>query len=823
MFPATAVSVAATARAPGTAGTVVADGKVKKLRNRASVVCKHCKMKKIKCDRQKPCANCTKSNLECIYDYSVPKLGISAIVALKQQHMREMAALSAVDHPTTSASITPESDSALISNGFNSENLSVDIFNRPFKLPGDYQILRKPSRTIVRSKFFNAMLNRSESFSRHMLQSFFHLMNNERKSWKQSNFPNCFQLNLLQMSNYNNIDEVKDNITKLLETSICNNYQAILERLDYFQATLNKILFNSFIPMSAIHLIFHHYFVMQPEGVVFRGVSKNYEYNFIAVITSLVELTEIFARFKKEKFRFPLLSKKNEFNEITITLMNTSNFRRKTSIFSIFTLLNLRLSLMVYGDVQSAGMSGQNSYPYFQHALALCMELGVHLDQDSVIYFEKPYDSEKNNFAEELMFCREVPKDSIKLLWNYMLFLDSHYYIQLAIPPAIDERYCHGVYDVSQTVTDLLQPYVTIVKDVSLFFAQTKPITIRELFFLTERLKKLISQFPSFGDITELEKNKNTWCIPKLKFELLKLLMSLLTYLGLFFSEPFLQENFSPDVLANSYNAAYIKKMREETFFKINFVYFIAIETILKISTLSDKFIFYNRDIFSDWFGLRSMNVIDISVAQDKKHGKNGNFNVNENSDPLNPLEFPQAQFDVNRLENALFNYNEIQYAHEISSVSVASKPAPLAAYLTQAYEKVLSIPILHTDYSFFIMAKLFLISIYSLYCYVHIDSKLSIAGTCDKLRVITKRIIEKNQRTGVLTHALSSDQIKSQINKHRENEPHSIPSNATEDSFPATPIADNTLFQMDDLFDSESLKNIFNDMNVFMSNLETV
>jgi hypothetical protein len=818
---------------------VLSEGKVKKLRNRASVVCKQCKMKKIKCDRQKPCANCTKSHMECIYDYRVPKLGVAASVALKQQHLREMAALSALNHTdglnvSDQASLTPESEAPSSA----SNELTQDIFRQPFKLPGDNHIFRKPSRTVLRTKFFNAMLNRDESFSRQLLHSFVYLMNNERKSWKRLNFSDMFHLNLLQTNSYDSMEEKKKEMNKVLETTICNNYHAILERLNYFGAELNKVLYNSFIPMGSIHLIFHHYFVMQPQGVTFRGVSKNYEYNFIAVITSLVELTDIFARCKNTKFNFPLLARKNEFNDITITLMNISNFRRKTSIFSVFTLLNLRLSLMVYGDVQSAGIAGQNSYPYFQHALSLCMEMGVHLDQDTIVYQEKNYGAEKSTVTEELMFCREVSKDSIKALWNYMLCLDGYYYIQLGIPPTIDERYCRGAYDVIGTDSKLLQSFVDIVRDISLFFAMTRPVTISELFSMILKLCKLTSRFDSFENIKELESQEEKWHLIRMKFQLLKLQMSLLTYLFLFLSNSFLKEEFTPDVFVNNVNMAYIKKLREEVSIRSSLVYFIAIEAILQIASLSDKFILYNRDIFSDWFGLRSMNLIDISVAQDmKQRSRSGTQSVSTSISTANTNTFslPETpQFEIKSLEIVLFDYNEIQHAQEIALVAEISKPALLAAYLTEAYEKVISLPILHTDYSFFIMTKFFLITIYSLYCYIHIDSKVSVTGSFDKLKDLTKRIIEKNQRTGVLTHALSADQIKSQIDiDNAENGQAASSSNFDRNgSLPITPSSMNTesmntsnynaLSQMDDLFDSESLNNIFNDINLFMNHSET-
>jgi hypothetical protein len=108
-------------------------------------------------------------------------------------------------------------------------------------------------------------------------------------------------------------------------------------------------------------------------------------------------------------------------------LLNFSNYRRKPSIFNLYTLLNLRLSLMVYGDTQSDGVAGQNSYPIFESVVGLCKELGICYDQNKVTYFERSPSVFSDGKYDELLFSKEVFSNSIKLLWNYVLTLDSYY------------------------------------------------------------------------------------------------------------------------------------------------------------------------------------------------------------------------------------------------------------------------------------------------------------------------------------------------------------------------------------------------------------
>jgi hypothetical protein len=68
---------------------------------------------------------------------------------------------------------------------------------------------------------------------------------------------NSFNFYLYKVMFFNTEME-RSKLNSMIESAICNNYYAILERLNYFQNKLNHILFNSYIPMGVVHLIFQH-------------------------------------------------------------------------------------------------------------------------------------------------------------------------------------------------------------------------------------------------------------------------------------------------------------------------------------------------------------------------------------------------------------------------------------------------------------------------------------------------------------------------------------------------------------------------------------
>lgn len=796
-------------------------------RNRISLVCSNCREKKIKCDRQKPCFSCIKSSTinSCTYVCDITNNKIDLTLNDRERHTSILSLDNNYIKEKKHNNIKPSSSESILSVEFN-----------PYI---EYFILRKPSNTQRRPVFFSFYATQKHFLSYKFLLSFKQVLNNERKLWKSKNFDKKFQIIDLHYnpnSDCNDTDNIE--INSLIESLICKNYYAVLERLKYFQTQLNNLLLNSYLPMGVIQLIFHHYFSVKPDGILFNKPKKYFEYSFIALIASIVELTNIFSKYENN-FNFPLSQNNNEFNEIAVKLLNLSNFRRKSSIFSVYTLLNLRLSLMIYGDAQSSGINAQNAYPLFQNAVSMCIEMGIHHDQDNVIILENINDKRE---CDDISFAKEIPVKSIKLLWNHLLILDALYFIDTSTPPFIDDRFCHGFYDMPDNSN--LSLFIRIIKEVTLTTLSNAPTTLNSIFEDINKINKLLASLniaDEFGSIENLENNIGSWRLFYIKFKLLHLLFLYQVKIEALLDNQNLTKNYSKEVLENKRNKDIIESLRKEGLIKCKLVYLIGLNTILKISQskLDYKFLVFSREIFSSWIGIKTNAFVDMIVSKNINEKKN--INVRLRQDQYGRFKLIDAPIlDTENLESALFDTNTSKHVQTINQVENICNPESIVSFLTNVYENMLNIPALFSDYKFFCTTKLFLFTIYFLYCYinVHCDSNFVILDNFEKLKSLTQNIVSKHLQNGRLSHLLPADFIMNSLqnseDKQRDNDNLNLnnelvnENNSQNDDENNVNITDHwdtdqiLPSQFDDIassvFEDEKMVSIFNEINEFFN-----
>lgn len=734
--------------------------KVKRQRNRVSVVCLPCKAKKIKCDRKKPCLNCLKAATpeKCCYEVDTKK-------QLNQLELKRKRKKTAKSPEHTDTSTEPADD------GSSDSKVAGSILHHEFLMNDYFVVFRKPSRTQLIPGIFSYHL-RHKSFVFHdIMHSFKQSLNAERRLWKSTNFQSPIRTLDLSL-NVPTFTEEEERLNRTVEEKICKNYYAVLERLNYFQTQLNGVLFDYYIPMGVVQLIFHHYFVMRPEGIVFIHPKKKFEYSFIALISSIVELTNVFTKRDKCLFNFSSSFKGNEFNELTIRLLNTSNFRRKPSIFIVYVLLNLRLSLMIYGDAQSGGMIGQNSYPFFQNAVNICLELGIHVNQDKVKNIDKIYASNTNPGYNDLLFFKEITNESIKRLWNHLLVLDSIYSLSLSCAPLIDERYSHGIYLLNLTSCQLYDDFVKFAREVSFLTVQDRPVSFEKMLQLNKSTVQLISRAGYFENFKVVEVHEEKWCILQLKFVLLKFYFMLQICLRVLLSDDNLKNTFSSEILQKEKNKNLIKKLQDETLMRAKLLFFIGLNSVHQMSQakLGNKFLLYNRGTFSTWLGFESVIFIEIIMMENLECSSNkGNHKINSNH-----IENEKAfsEFSLQRLENMLYNFDTSTDLDSLETFNNLITPKFLASYLTKVYESVVDLPILLYDYNFFVMSKILLIVLYFIYCSIKADcvNNFNSEENVQKLKNMTERIF-KNRNVGELTHIVMNDQLLNEIHSGNKDQ----------------------------------------------------
>lgn len=805
--------------------------KAKHQRNRLTVVCTNCKARKIKCDRKEPCQNCIKSSL------------ISSCCYVREKSDNHQKRNNENEHPNNESLLGVNCDSVetLINNGSSpsdvDSNASTIRHNEKSILDIKCEIVErryvflKPSRTQLRNLYADAYVREEHTLVNTFILPFKNLLNSARKRWKSKNFDKNFDLFNF---NYNRNSQINnDYLNSTIERLICENYNAVLERLSYFQKELNKILFNSYIPMGVVQLIFHHYFCMKPHGVEFRKPKKNFEYIFISLITSIIELTNIFGRFEASQFNFRLPYQNNEFNEISVCLLNASNYTRKSSVFAVYTLLNLRLSLMIYGDAQSGGVANQNTYSFFQTAVNLCNVMGISIDQDRMSYIQRLNLTDET--YKDIGFVKDITSDQIKTLWNYIVVLDATYFISMTAPPMIDNRYYHGIYLGLCNCNKHLDDFVSTIRELSLTILKGEGVSLSELLNSILKINSLLATFDSFNDFSIIENSDDKWRTTKMKFELLDLLFSLNLYLNLLLKEKSLIKKYPAEVLNNKRNQEIISALKKETTLKCKLIYFIVMNSILNISVrnLNSKFLIYIREIFSTWLGIHTIIFIDIIIKEDMEYVKNKNDTLIDLYEGLDNFRLPDAPvFDTKELEVALIDFNFLKYSKTLKFVEKSSEPKQMASFLTLIYGKAIQIPILFSDYRFFVMTKLSLITIYFLYGYikVHKEESFSVTEYFDELKQQTLKIITNHLENGRLTHLVGPDDIMDVTNKdfvgNTDLEKSSLDDSTVDMNLknyeadnPSTVLEPSLVDNLaTSVFQDEALTSIFNDINQYFN-----
>lgn len=789
--------------------------KVKKQRNRASFVCLKCKEKKIKCDRSQPCSNCIKSRHpeNCTYTYKVVKSKENDNSKTSKKILQiidtpDSNSKSENTEPGSSPKIkgvnTPEKDENLFL-GFNADS-KMSILHAPLDLQKSRLIFRKPSRTqSIPYMFLVIKKCRLPSF----IRSFKTYFDNERDIWKSKHFNR--KVDPLQTLMYiNNNDEISSKLIKQIEDLICNNYYAVLERLNYFQLHLNEVLFNSYIPMGVVQLIFHHYFIMKPEGIQFKHVSKNFEYSFIALIASIVSLTDVFTKNGFPEFNFTLTCGSSEYDELTINLLNSFNFRKKQSVFIVYTLLNLRLSLMVYGNTQSNGMIGQNSFSYFQLAVNIAQEIGLNLDQDTVKYWEPLGPNDKPN---ELSFAQEIPVESFKRLWNCILALDATYCITLYCPPLIDDRYNHGVYSITSLDTSYLERFVSTIRKTSSLFGVQKNLTLNELLKHIDSINKLIETLEPLKDFKCIENNTRKWENVFLKLKLLKYYCSLNIYLSTLLLDEHLLEYYPKEIVSIPENQKIIKVLKRQALLSFKISYLIGSNIVLQMSEnkFSAMFLIYTRNILSDWLGFETFVMIFDSIKEeiDRKNSSNCNCGTSAGTTALPP----PPRFDIADLEKELFNVHRISESKTIQYIERRTTSIYLAAYITDMYEKTIEIPTVLSDYTFFVTTKMLLVSIYFLYCHIKNFSNNIFLATenTQKLLDQTRIMVKHFFQNGAISHIVHTDRLDLLPATSSTNGSSTLDSTTSEN-----PLTDLSLFEPSylDNIDTQKLATMFEEIN---------
>ncbi|GAV27201.1 hypothetical protein PMKS-000665 [Pichia membranifaciens] len=400
----------------------------------------------------------------------------------------------------------------------------------------------------------------------------------------------------------------------------------------------------------------------------------------------------------------------------------------------------------------------------FQTAVNMCIEMGIGMNLDKVVYMDQ-CSTIGSSDVNGAIFAKEIPVESLKTLWNYLLVLDASYFVCMSAPPYIDDRYNHGYYMLPNPESECFSAFVTTARELSFLFLSEKKSTLRELLDALSKLTKLISTLDSQDDFRRVEQNEDKWKFFYLKFQLLNLLSTLLYQVNRILHNSTLIMEFSQEILNEPRNQQIIEGLKNECAIKIKLLFFVVMNTISAIShgSFNYRFWLYNKEVFSSWIGLQSLFFIDLIVTEESETAK-----CSKGSTPLAPVftsnSIPSTppRFGNKELENALLDFNPSKNHKFLNSVTVASQPIQVVSFIVGIYESLIQIPMLVSDYTFFVKTKLFLIGIYFLCSYIkhHSENGLEIHQYIDKLKALMKNIPSRQLQKETPTEVVTTHQI---------------------------------------------------------------
>lgn len=618
-----------------------------KKRNRLINVCTNCYRKKIKCDKQNPCTNCIKSNLICEYS--------KKIITKKTQKVKQKELI-----------ITPSN-----SNRYK----KLDILAKAM-------IYTKPSRIFLRSSMMNSFAMENSLATKCILELRL-TFQKERELWKKKYMP--YQP---MMSSEDLISD--SDIALTIENKIKPNYHAMIERLNYFKVHLNKLLFNNAIPADLLIDIFNHYFTRTDDNkIIFSKPKKSFEYQPLSLVFLIVDLVELFTRSESSLiFNFNLLMHGKHFTEIAIRMLNHSKFTKKQSIFTIFCLICIIFTLMIYGDIRSLGFDYSNINPLFQTCYNVAISIGLHLDLDKIepFFFKKKRHS--SNEKSPPFFLEEIPKKCSKRLWNLIVILDTEFCLSDS-QPLINFKYCHGFYENELDGIEFIVEGSKIIREIPKITYALNGASLNDLIELEANIFNLTKDLVSFSDVKMIEVTPSVWLRVRIKLKLLAFHSALAC---------FILQVLDSELLGDDDNEESIQlndvKLEMNTKIKLNFLYLIKFRQDISSDIKSLKFIIFFRQELWHCVGIATIDYVQSLF----------NFLIKTKS-RLNLHSMGRTDFNVstNDVEYALYNFTDM------TDIGELIKPS----YILNQLEIVLQSSFnsasqnLSLNYNCFIMAKL--------------------------------------------------------------------------------------------------------------------
>lgn len=646
-------------------------------RRRAVLVCTYCKSKKLKCNRQSPCDVCIKRGNKCVY-------------------------------ATISEPIGESKDSPPV----------FDILNTTIEGVELMSVLHKPSKIKTTSLSLQGPTLKC-------ILAVKDLFKPRREEWKSFHKRPVYTLSEVYLSDPDAASSIENDIKEHMTP----NYFAVLERIRHFQVYLNKVVFDSCIPSDILFTIFHSHFKFKDHIFVFEPPQKDYQYQNLALLLSIVDLTITMTMNDPEvHFDYPMASNEDLLSHLALKCITYSRHDKKQTLMALYAIVAVRESLVCYGHNQNADFDERKAYPLYQKAICLAQDIGLHRLGSSIQYINFA----KEDIISDLYYTSEIPEECLKRLWNYLLLLDAKYCFNVA-PPYINYEYCHmNHYDRFDNGRQF-EEYLKLSRTASDKLFSNETMTYNDLFNLCEDIKRLLETMVPFDNLQETKRFTSNWNALKFKMETLALLCTISAYGCKLSQNNFLRSNLSDEQLKNESNFTILSNYHSymsQTFFN---TYVLALRLISDF--IDNKFpnVFYicMQNVFRQWFSTATIFAVDFMVLEDK---------LNANKEQV--VHKPTTKM----LEETLLG-NLLNTMQKKAVVNYTTNSECIFEEFSQTHKKLFKLKCFENSYDFIILSIISWVIIYFVKSLLEVNKspKMDIKEKTEKLIELTKYELQRH------------------------------------------------------------------------------
>ncbi|GME84575.1 unnamed protein product [Ambrosiozyma monospora] len=324
-------------------------------------------------------------------------------------------------------------------------------------------------------------------------QIFIKFLRKERVAFKQLHKKQQItSLNPLETQTYPN-----DVLNEEIEQFFFPQFDAIFERLSFFDDQLNNFLYGGMFDMHEIYQTILSLFPETKTGRSFMRPKKCYIYSYVACAVAILQTVHLFSHYDTGySFMFPVTVKDLQYlDDFAIRMLNTSRFQEKLNVFSLMALILIKDNIFRFGNTTTGDDS--ESYSKLQTQVTMALQLGLHRDPSSIDRYVSKCGLTTNT-SNNLLSTNCVRK-----IWWYLRSQDGIYSANLGVPLLINDDYCDmsSLFCENSECNEICNQFTDLIRDVADTMNSLRATSLNEYKALMTNLLDVCYRIGTFQEL----------------------------------------------------------------------------------------------------------------------------------------------------------------------------------------------------------------------------------------------------------------------------------------------------------------------------------